>query len=45
MGHLEPSAAAAGLASLIVMPLDMAAVVANAQLRRQLIVKENMLLQ
>ena len=36
MGHLEAGAAAAGLASLIVVPLDMAAVVANAQLRRQI---------
>ena len=37
MGHLEPSAAAVGLASLMVVPLDMATVVANAQLHRKFI--------
>ena len=34
MGHLEPSAAAAGLASLVLVPLAAMVVVANTQLRR-----------
>ena len=33
MGHLEPSAAAAGLASLVLVPLGMRVVALNAQLR------------
>jgi len=33
MGHLEPSAAAAGLASLVLAPLSAAVVASNAQLR------------
>jgi len=34
MGHLEPSAAAAGLASLALVPLSAMVVVTNTQLRR-----------
>ena len=33
MGHLEPSAAAAGLASLVLVPLDICLIAMNAQLR------------
>jgi hypothetical protein len=33
VGHLEPAAAAAGLASLVVGPLMASAVAVNAQLR------------
>jgi hypothetical protein len=33
MGHLEPSAAAAGLASLVLVPLSTCLIAMNAQLR------------
>jgi hypothetical protein len=33
MGHLEPSAAAAGLASLVFVPLSVFLIATNAQLR------------
>lgn len=40
LGHLEPSAAAAGLASLVLAPLDAAVIVANTQLSRQIVTDE-----
>ena len=38
MGHLEPSAAAAGLASLVLVPLSVYMIAANAQLNRSVMV-------
>ena len=38
MGHLEPSAAAAGLASLLAVPLYTFIIAINAQLNRSVIV-------
>ena len=38
MGHLEPSAAAAGLISLVLVPLSAYMIAANAQLNRLVMV-------
>ena len=40
MGHLEPSAAAAGLAALLLLPLGSSCVATNAQLRRSIVAGE-----
>ena len=40
MGHLEPSAAAAGLAALVLVGLGLMSVATNAQLRRSVVSDE-----